>query len=128
MDFCEVVPRFAISEFRVPFQLEFPEVTIEAVKVIGTCKASTPNQLITYFDESHIDLKHAVHAEDQKQEVDIKVQASVCIDAPLNRDGPYPEFISMCSFCEPGGVTRTYWSSVRPDFCLDSSKSIKLFL
>lgn len=64
------------TEFRLPFQLDFPGVTIEAVKVVGTCKASTPNQLITYFDESHIDLKNVVDAEGQKEAVDIKVQAS----------------------------------------------------
>jgi hypothetical protein len=54
------------------FQLDFPGVTIEAVKVVGTCKASTPNQLVTYFDESHIDLNNAVDSV-QGETVDIKV-------------------------------------------------------
>jgi hypothetical protein len=55
------------------FQLDFPGVKIEAVKVVGTCKASTPNQLITYFDESHIDLDNAVQTVGQKEAIDIKV-------------------------------------------------------
>jgi len=63
----------ASAEFYCPLQLDFPGVTVEAVKVVGTCKASTPNQLITYFDESHIDLNNAVDTEGHKQVVDIKV-------------------------------------------------------
>jgi predicted phosphatase len=53
--------------------LDFPGVTIEAVKVVGSCKASTPNQLITYFDESHIDLNNIVENVGREETVDIKV-------------------------------------------------------
>jgi hypothetical protein len=55
------------------FQLDFPGVKIEAVKVVGSCKASTPNQLITYFDESNIDLTNAVDTVGREETVDIKV-------------------------------------------------------
>jgi hypothetical protein len=55
------------------FQLDFPGVKIEAVKVVGSCKASTPNQLITYFDESHIDLNNIADTRRQDEAVDIKV-------------------------------------------------------
>jgi hypothetical protein len=54
--------------------LDFPGVKIEAVKVVGTCKASAPNQLITYFDESHIDLNNAVDAAAEGEVVDIKAR------------------------------------------------------
>nr|CAR85702.1 hemocyanin subunit type 2 precursor [Periplaneta americana] len=63
------------KDLLVPYsfhELEFPGVKIEAVKVIGTCKASTPNHLITYFDESHIDLNNIVDTSGQKEVVDIK--------------------------------------------------------
>ncbi|XP_021915492.1 hemocyanin-like isoform X2 [Zootermopsis nevadensis] len=90
------LPPYAASE------LEFPEVTIEAVKVIGTCKASTPNQLITYFDESHIDLKNAVHAEDQKQEVDIKAVVS-----RLNHE-PFKYVITINAKKPVRGIVRVF--------------------
>jgi hypothetical protein len=61
-------------EFRLAFQLDFPGVTIEAAKVVGASKASTPNQLITYFDESHIDLTNVVDTKGQEEVIDIKVQ------------------------------------------------------
>jgi hypothetical protein len=64
-------------------QLDFPGVTIEAVKVVGTCKASTPNQLVTYFDESHIDLNNAVDTA-QGEAVDIKVAERHCSQEQLN--------------------------------------------
>ena len=67
----DLLPPYDVTE------LEFPGVTVEAVKVIGTCKASTPNQLITYFDESHIDLGNAVDTSREKQTVDIKVSNSL---------------------------------------------------
>jgi hypothetical protein len=70
------------NEFCLPFQLDFPGVTIEALKVVGTCRASTPNQLITYFDESHIDLKNVVDAEGQEEVVVIKVRATERRHAP----------------------------------------------
>jgi hypothetical protein len=53
--------------------LDFPGVKIDAVKVVGSCKASTPNQLITYFDESHIDLNNIVDTVGREESVDIKV-------------------------------------------------------
>jgi hypothetical protein len=55
------------------FQLDFPGVKIEAVKAVGSCKASTPNHLITYFDESHIDLNNIADTAGREETVDIKV-------------------------------------------------------
>ncbi|XP_046420169.1 hemocyanin-like [Neodiprion fabricii] len=40
--------------------LAFPGVRITALKVVGESKASDPNVLVTYFDESYIDLGNAV--------------------------------------------------------------------
>lgn len=49
-------------------------MSIEAVKVVGTCKASTPNQLITYFDEFNIDLANGVEGHYKEGDVQIKVK------------------------------------------------------
>lgn len=54
-------------------QLNFPGVVVEAVKVVGTCKASIPNLLVTYFDEFRIDLGNAVEW-DEKTIVEYKVR------------------------------------------------------
>ncbi|KAJ8894011.1 hypothetical protein PR048_006619 [Dryococelus australis] len=56
-------------------QLDFPGVRVEAIKVVGLSKASTPNTLITYFDESHIDMANAVEGSGTSG-VDIRMQAS----------------------------------------------------
>jgi hypothetical protein len=65
-----------LTEGLCTFQLDFPGVKVEAVKVVGSCKASTPNQLITYFDESHIDLNNIVDTKGREESVDIKVTNS----------------------------------------------------
>ncbi|XP_015605378.1 hemocyanin B chain [Cephus cinctus] len=53
-------------------EISFPGVKIEAFKVIGESKASEPNTLITYFDESHINLGNAVNG----KPVDIRAVVS----------------------------------------------------
>nr|CAR85696.1 hemocyanin subunit type 2 [Hierodula membranacea] len=95
------------KDFLPPYQtheLLFPEVTVEAVKVIGVCKASIPNHLITYFDESHIDLGNAVYTTGQREQVDIKAVVS-----RLNHE-PFKYVITVNSKKAVHGVARIFLS------------------
>ncbi|PNF43213.1 hypothetical protein B7P43_G15667 [Cryptotermes secundus] len=83
-------------------ELDFPGVKIEAVKVVGSCKASTPNQLITYFDESHIDLNNIVENVGQEQPVDIKAVVS-----RLNHE-PFKYVITVNSKKPVRGIVRIF--------------------
>ncbi|KAJ9574115.1 hypothetical protein L9F63_008529 [Diploptera punctata] len=92
----DLLPPYDLSE------LEFPGVRVEAVKVLGTCKASTPNQLITYFDESHIDLGNAVDTSTYKEMVDIKAVVS-----RLNHE-PFKYVITVNSKRSANAIVRIY--------------------
>nr|CAD7194814.1 unnamed protein product [Timema douglasi] len=82
-------------------ELDFPGVKIEAVKVVGMSKASTPNTLVTYFDESHIDLGNCVEGTD-KVDVDIKAVVS-----RLNHE-PFKYVITVHSNKKVTGVVRMF--------------------
>nr|CAD7427691.1 unnamed protein product [Timema monikensis] len=86
---------------QVPVHLDFPGVKIEAVKVVGMSKASTPNTLVTYFDESHIDLGNCVEGTD-KVDVDIKAVVS-----RLNHE-PFKYVITVNSNKKVTGVVRMF--------------------
>ncbi|PSN36663.1 Hemocyanin B chain [Blattella germanica] len=92
----DLLPPYQVTE------LEFPGVQVEAVKVIGTCKASTPNQLITYFDETHIDLGNAVFTADNNEVVDIKAVVS-----RLNHE-PFKYVISVNSKRSVNAIVRIF--------------------
>nr|CAQ63322.1 hemocyanin 2 [Thermobia domestica] len=82
--------------------LAFPGVSIDAVKVVGTCKASTPNQLVTYFDEFNIDLANAV--EGHYKEGDVQIKASV---NRLNHE-PFKYVITVHSDKVAEGIVRIF--------------------
>nr|CAD7257557.1 unnamed protein product [Timema shepardi] len=82
-------------------ELDFPGVKIEAVKVVGMSKASTANTLVTYFDESHIDLGNCVEGTD-KVDVDIKAVVS-----RLNHE-PFKYVITVHSNKKVTGVVRMF--------------------
>ncbi|XP_049771429.1 hemocyanin-like [Schistocerca cancellata] len=82
-------------------ELNFPGVQVEAVKVVGTCKASVPNLLVTYFDETHVDLGNAVES-DYKTEVDIKAVVN-----RLNHE-PFRYVITVRSEREVNGLVRIF--------------------
>nr|QCC26459.1 hexamerin 3 precursor [Lepidocampa weberi] len=47
-------------------QLSFPGVEVQAVKVVGESRSSTPNTLITHFEEHQVDLSNVQNKEDTK--------------------------------------------------------------
>ncbi|XP_063243509.1 hemocyanin B chain-like isoform X2 [Bacillus rossius redtenbacheri] len=84
-------------------ELDFPGVRVEAIKVVGLSKASTPNTLVTYFDESHIDLTNAVEGSG-KSGVDIKAVVS-----RLNHE-PFKYVLTVNSARQTTGVARIFLS------------------
>jgi hypothetical protein len=55
-------------------ELDFPGVTVEAVKVVGKSKASTPNTLITFFDDFLFDMTNALDSSKNVKDVDIQTR------------------------------------------------------
>nr|CAR94712.1 hemocyanin subunit 2 precursor [Xibalbanus tulumensis] len=55
-------------------ELEFPGVTVTAAKVVGLSHASTPNMLITHFNNFYIDLHNALDTTTTLGDVDIKAR------------------------------------------------------
>jgi hypothetical protein len=110
-------------------------VTIEAAKVVGASKASTPNQLITYFDESHIDLTNVVDTKGQEEVIDIKVQFRASTHRLGGGGGRVtknvmPEMVSVFMLFRrstwPEAVMRSSYLSVNVGFRLRLSKQISI--
>jgi len=83
-------------------ELEFPGVSVDAVKVIGKSKASTPNTLVTYFQDFYF---HLINALDTSKNVpDVDIQAKV---RRLSHE-PFEFVITAHSDAEKTAVARIF--------------------
>jgi hypothetical protein len=65
------------KDFLPPYtheELDFPGVSVEAVKVVGKTKASTPNVLVTHFQDFLFDMTNALDSSKNVKDVDIQTR------------------------------------------------------
>jgi tyrosinase len=83
-------------------ELELPGVQVDAVKVIGKSKASTPNLLVTYFQDFYFDLTNALDSSKNVKDVDIQAKVS-----RLSHE-PFEYVITATSDAEKNAIARIF--------------------
>ncbi|CAL8095403.1 unnamed protein product [Orchesella dallaii] len=83
-------------------ELELPGVSVEAVKVIGKSKASTPNLLVTYFQDFYFDLSNALDSSKNVKDVDIQAKVR-----RLSNE-PFEYVLTVNSDAEKSAVARIF--------------------
>lgn len=100
--------------------LDVEGVTVDAVKVMGKSKASTPNHLITYFQDFYFDLSNALDTSENVKDVD--VQAKV---RRLSHE-PFEYVITATSATEKNVVARIFiapkYNYYGEEQCLESMR------
>jgi len=83
-------------------ELDLPGVDVDAVKVIGKSKASTPNLLVTYFQDFYFDLTNALDSSKKVKDVDIQAKVR-----RLSHE-PFEYVITATSNAEKSAVARIF--------------------
>jgi len=83
-------------------ELELPGVHVDAVKVIGKSKASTPNLLVTYFQDFFFDLTNALDSSKNVKDVDIQAKVRRLANEP------FEYVITATSDVEKNAVARIF--------------------
>jgi len=108
-------------------ELDFPGVRVEAIKVVGKSKASTPNHLITFFQDSLIDMTNALDSSTNVKDVDIQTKVrrlshepfEYVITANSNKDTTAVARIFLASkndwFGEKLSVDKFRWNTIELD-------------